>query len=79
MVEAKEHCESAQCLKLKKYIMYFVLILHSDQFKPKSHLQLIKKYIFSEGEQFPLMEFQLMLLADTGECSHLLLKNWDIY
>ena len=32
-----------------------VFILHSDQFKPKSYLKLIKKYIFSEGEQFPLM------------------------
>ena len=28
--------------------------MHSDQFKPKSNLKLIKKYIFSEGEQFPL-------------------------
>ena len=28
--------------------------MHSDQFKPKSYLKLIKKYIFSEGEQFPL-------------------------
>ena len=30
------------------------MFLHSDQFKPKSHLKLIKKNIFSEGEQFPL-------------------------
>ena len=29
-------------------------IFHSDQFKPKSYLKLIKKYMFSEGEQFPL-------------------------
>ena len=28
--------------------------MHSDQFKPKSYLKLIKKYVFSEGEQFPL-------------------------
>ena len=28
--------------------------MHSDQFKPKSYLKLIKKYIFSEGEHFPL-------------------------
>ena len=28
--------------------------MHSDQFKPKSHLKLNKKYIFSEAEQFPL-------------------------
>ena len=28
--------------------------MHSDQFKPKSYLKLIKKYIVSEGEQFPL-------------------------
>ena len=33
-----------------------IFILHSDQFKPKSFLKLIQKYIFSEGEQFPLME-----------------------
>ena len=30
--------------------------MHSDQFKPKSYFKLMKKYIFSEGEQFPLME-----------------------
>ena len=30
--------------------------MHSNQFKPKSYLKLIKKYIFSEGEQFPLMK-----------------------
>ena len=28
--------------------------MHSDQFKPKSYLKLNKKYVFSEGEQFPL-------------------------
>ena len=28
--------------------------MHSDQFKPKSYLELINKWIFSEGEQFPL-------------------------
>ena len=31
-----------------------MIILHYDQLKPKSYLNLIKKYIFSEGEQFPL-------------------------
>ena len=31
--------------------------MHSDQFKPKSYLKLIKKYVSSEGEQFPLMRF----------------------
>ena len=29
--------------------------MDSDQFKPKSYLKLNKKYVFSEGEQFPLM------------------------
>ena len=29
-------------------------MLSSDQFKPKSNLKLIKKFIFSEDEQFPL-------------------------
>ena len=29
--------------------------MHSDQFKPKSDFKLLKKYIFSEGEQFPLI------------------------
>ena len=33
--------------------------MHSDQFKPKSYVKLIKKYIFSEGEQFPLTGFPL--------------------
>ena len=28
--------------------------MHSDKFKPISYLKLIKKYVFSEGEQFPL-------------------------
>ena len=27
-------------------------MFHSDQFEPKSHLKLIKKCIFSEGEQY---------------------------
>ena len=27
----------------------------SNRFKPKSYLKLIKKYIFFEGEQFPLI------------------------
>ena len=31
-----------------------MFILHSHQFKPKSYLKFIKKYVFSEGEQFPL-------------------------
>ena len=31
-----------------------LIILHSDLFKLKSHLKIIKKYVFSEGEQFPL-------------------------
>ena len=30
--------------------------MHSDQFKPKSCVKLIKKYIFSEGQQFSLKE-----------------------
>ena len=29
--------------------------MHSDQFKPKTYFKLNKKYVFSEGEQFPLM------------------------
>ena len=28
--------------------------MHYDHFKPKSYLKLIKKYVFSEGEQFLL-------------------------
>ena len=28
--------------------------MHSDQFKPKLYLKLIKKYIFSECDKFPL-------------------------
>ena len=35
--------------------MYFA----SDQFKPKSYLKLNKKYVFSEGEQFPLRKDQI--------------------
>ena len=31
-----------------------MFILHSDYIKPKSYLKLNKKYLFSEGEQFPL-------------------------
>ena len=31
--------------------------MRSDQFKPKSYLKLNKKYVFSEGEQFPLSDF----------------------
>ena len=39
---------------MKLFFSYNLPALHSDQFKPKSYLKLIKKYIFSEGEQFPL-------------------------
>ena len=39
----------------------------SDRFKPKSYLKLIKKFIFSEGEQFPL---NLRLIA------HAILKRY---
>ena len=42
-------------LKTKKIIiLLFVIMMHSDQCKPKSHLKLNKIYIFSEVEQFPL-------------------------
>ena len=44
---------SVKDLKLK-IIFQFIFILNSDQFKPKSYLKLIKKYIFSDGKQFPL-------------------------
>ena len=45
--------------------------MHSDQFKPKSYLKLIKKYIFSEGEQFPLMQHVLFRSDhDLGQRSH---------
>ena len=30
--------------------------MHSDQFELKSYLKLNTKYVFSEGEQFPLTE-----------------------
>ena len=39
-------------LMLKYNYFYLIFILHSHQFKPNSYLKLIKKYIFSEGEQF---------------------------
>ena len=29
--------------------------MHYEHLKPKSYLKLIKKYVFSEDEQFPLM------------------------
>ena len=37
-----------------------MFILHFGQFKPKSCLKLINKYIFSEGEQFPLKEIYII-------------------
>ena len=40
--------------KTKKNILQLIIILHSDQFQTKSHIKLIKKYIFYEGEQFPI-------------------------
>ena len=39
--------------RLKINFVLLIFVLHSDQFKPTSYLKLIKKYIFSEGEQFP--------------------------
>ena len=32
--------------------------------KPKSYLKLIKKYIFSDGEQFPLTRWQMPWIMD---------------
>ena len=43
--------------------------MHYDHFKPKSYLKLVKKYVFSEGEQFPLMT---MLNQVTYGC-----RQWD--
>ena len=40
-----------------------MFILHSYQFKPKSYLKLNKKYVFSEGEQFPLRLKQTLFAA----------------
>ena len=34
-----------------------------NRVKPKSHLKLIKKYMFSEGEQFPPSENKYILLV----------------
>ena len=38
-----------------------MFILNCDQFKPESHLKLIKKYVFSKGGQFPLTSMVLSL------------------
>ena len=46
----------------KKILLWFVIILRSDQFKPNPHLKLIKQ-IFSKGEQFPLEGRSLELLT----------------
>ena len=46
VVRVRERLKTRLKLFFSKY-----LLLHSDQFKPKSYLKLIKKYIFSEGEQ----------------------------
>ena len=40
-------------LRTNKNPFVFVIILQSDQFKPKTNLKMIKKYTFSVGEQFP--------------------------
>ena len=51
--------------------------MQSDQFKPKSYLKLIKKkYVFSEGEQFPLTKIEekpmsLSMLLDFADYSDL--------
>ena len=56
VVEAKTQCESAHYLNLK-YIFFskylFCILISLSQIR-NSYLKLIKKYIFSEGEQFPL-------------------------
>ena len=48
--------------------MYFIFILHSDQFKAKYYLNLIKKCIFFEGEQFPLSPVATCLYMELLEC-----------
>ena len=55
--------------------MNFVIIVHSIQFKPKSHLKPIKKYIFSEGEQFPL---NLIWIIKIGDSMHYDIAHVDI-
>ena len=43
-----------QMVKTKKIDLLFVIILYSDQLKPKSHLKLIEKIQIFGSEQFPL-------------------------
>ena len=51
--------------RLKTEIIFFLVnILQYDHFKPKSYLKLIKKYVFSEGEQFPLTRAPLAVWAN---------------
>ena len=53
-----------EILKTKtKHTLYFVIILHSDQLKPKSHLKIINKYLFSESEQYPSSQNKCFLLV----------------
>ena len=55
--------------KMLSNIFYEIFILQSDQFKPKSYLKLIKKYVFSEGQQFPFIKLQPILLRKNEKVS----------
>ena len=75
VVEAKTLCESAKKLKTKINSFLVNVYLRSDQFTSKAYLKLMKKYIFSEGEQFPLMSYHnngsahlVQLVYAGGEC-----------
>ena len=46
-------------LKTKIKLFLVNVYLYSDQFKPKSYLKLIKKYIFSENERYVPLGTQL--------------------
>ena len=54
VVEAKMLCESAKDLKLKLNSFSVNIYFAFWSVQAKIILKLIKKYIFSKGEQFPL-------------------------
>ena len=63
-------------LNTKIEFFFSIFFLHSDQFKPKSYLKLITKYIFSEGEQFPLSGISLAIRV-VGPCKLLIRVSYS--
>ena len=58
LVEVKTWCESAKDLKLTHFFSKYLFCVLSSFSQNRIIIKLIKKYMFSEGKEFPLRQEQ---------------------